>query len=75
MMLNIWGECGFVVVIYKCDVLVVICVYFDVEMEIGIGKIYCYIKIIFELNKCYGWLKFIIMVLLIVICEGVYKLL
>lgn len=44
-------------------------------MEIGIGKMYCYIKIIFELNKQYGWSKFIIVVLFIVICEGVVKLL
>lgn len=34
---------------------------------------YIYIKIIFELNKCYGWCKFIIVVFSVVICEGVYK--
>lgn len=49
-------------------------VFFDVEMEIGIGKIYVYIRIIFELNKRYGWSKFIIVVFLVVICEGINKL-
>lgn len=45
----------------------------DVEMETGTGKTYCYIKTIFELNKCYGWSKFIIVVPSIAIREGVYK--
>ena len=45
----------------------------DVEMETGIGKTYCYIKTIFEINKRYGWSKFIIMVPSIAIREGVYK--
>ncbi|WP_220683118.1 DEAD/DEAH box helicase family protein [Sphingomonas sp. PP-CE-3A-406] len=45
----------------------------DVEMETGTGKTYCYIKTIFELNKRYGWSKFIIMVPSIAIREGVYK--
>ena len=45
----------------------------DVEMETGTGKTYCYIKSIFEMNKLYGWSKFIIMVPSIAIREGVYK--
>lgn len=45
----------------------------DVEMETGTGKTYCYIKSIFEMNKRYGWSKFIIMVPSIAIREGVYK--
>jgi type III restriction enzyme len=43
----------------------------DVEMETGTGKTYCYIKSIFEMNKRYGWSKFIIMVPSIAIREGV----
>ena len=45
----------------------------DVEMETGTGKTYVYIKTIFELNKRYGWSKFIIVVPSIAIREGVYK--
>ncbi|MEX2375573.1 MAG: DEAD/DEAH box helicase family protein [Dehalococcoidia bacterium] len=45
----------------------------DVEMETGTGKTYCYIKTIFEMNKRYGWSKFIIMVPSIAIREGVNK--
>lgn len=45
----------------------------DIEMETGTGKTYCYIKTIFEMNKRYGWSKFIIMVPSIAIREGVYK--
>lgn len=45
----------------------------DVEMETGTGKTYCYIKTMFELNKHYGWNKFIIIVPSIAIREGVYK--
>lgn len=45
----------------------------DVEMETGTGKTYCYIKTIFEMNKRYGWNKFIVMVPSIAIREGVYK--
>ena len=45
----------------------------DVEMETGTGKTYCYIKTIFEMNKRYGWSKFIIMVPSIAIREGVSK--
>ena len=45
----------------------------DVEMETGTGKTYCYIKTIFEMNKRYGWTKFIVVVPSIAIREGVYK--
>lgn len=44
-----------------------------VEMETGTGKTYTYIKTMFELNKHYGWSKFIIVVPSIAIREGVYK--
>lgn len=45
----------------------------DVEMETGTGKTYVYIKTIFELNKAYGFSKFIIVVPSIAIREGVKK--
>lgn len=44
-----------------------------IEMETGVGKTYTYIKTIYELNKLYGWSKFIIVVPSIAIREGVYK--
>ena len=44
-----------------------------VEMETGIGKTYTYIKTMYELNKHYGWSKFIVVVPSIAIREGVYK--
>ena len=44
-----------------------------IEMETGVGKTYTYIKTMFELNKHYGWSKFIIVVPSIAIREGVYK--
>lgn len=44
-----------------------------VEMETGVGKTYTYIKTIYELNKLYGWSKFIIVVPSVAIREGVYK--
>lgn len=40
-------------------------------METGTGKTYCYIKTMFELNKHYGWSKFIVVVPSIAIREGV----
>lgn len=43
----------------------------DIEMETGTGKTYVYIKTIFELNRRYGWSKFIIVVPSIAIREGV----
>ena len=45
----------------------------DVEMETGTGKTYVYTRTIFELNKVYGWSKFIIVVPSIAIREGVKK--
>jgi type III restriction enzyme len=45
----------------------------DIEMETGTGKTYCYIKTLFELNKKYGWSKFIVVVPSIAIREGIYK--
>jgi len=45
----------------------------DIEMETGTGKTYVYIKSIFELNKKYGWSKFIVVVPSIAIREGVLK--
>ncbi len=46
---------------------------FSIEMETGTGKTYVYIKTMYELNKKYGWSKFIVMVPSIAIREGVYK--
>lgn len=45
----------------------------DIEMETGTGKTYVYIKTMFELNKRYGWSKFIVVVPSIAIREGVAK--
>lgn len=45
----------------------------DIEMETGTGKTYVYIKTMYELNKNYGWSKFIIVVPSIAIREGVKK--
>ena len=44
-----------------------------IEMETGTGKTYTYIKTMFELNKLYGWSKFIVVVPSIAIREGVIK--
>ena len=44
-----------------------------IEMETGVGKTYTYIKTMYELNKNYGWSKFIVVVPSIAIREGVYK--
>ena len=46
---------------------------FSVEMETGTGKTYVYLRTIMELNKKYGFTKFIIVVPSIAIKEGVYK--
>ncbi|MBI9031141.1 DEAD/DEAH box helicase family protein [bacterium] len=46
---------------------------FSIEMETGTGKTYVYIKTMYELNKKYGWSKFIVMVPSIAIREGVFK--
>jgi type III restriction enzyme len=44
-----------------------------IEMETGVGKTYTYIKTMYELNKLYGWSKFIIVVPSVAVREGVYK--
>ncbi|MEG2650001.1 MAG: DEAD/DEAH box helicase family protein [Eubacterium sp.] len=44
-----------------------------IEMETGVGKTYTYIKTMYELNKRYGWSKYIVVVPSIAIREGVYK--
>lgn len=46
---------------------------FSIEMETGTGKTYTYIKTMYELDKHYGWNKYIIIVPSIAIREGVYK--
>src|ERR1051326_587315 len=45
----------------------------DIEMETGTGKTYCYIKTMFELNRVFGWSKFIVVVPSIAIREGALK--
>ncbi len=49
------------------------CCSLDIEMETGTGKTYVYIKTMYELNKRYGWSKFIVVVPSIAIREGVKK--
>ncbi len=46
---------------------------FTVEMETGTGKTYVYLRTVFELNKRYGFTKFIVVVPSVAIKEGVYK--
>ena len=46
---------------------------FTVEMETGTGKTYVYLRSVFELNKRYGFSKFVIVVPSVAIKEGVYK--
>lgn len=46
---------------------------FTVEMETGTGKTYVYLRSIFELNRRYGFTKFIVVVPSIAIKEGTYK--
>lgn len=46
---------------------------FSVEMETGTGKTYVYLRTIFDLNKRYGFKKFIIVVPSVAIREGVLK--
>ena len=45
----------------------------SIEMETGVGKTYTYIKTMYELNKRFGFTKFIVVVPSIAIREGVYK--
>ena len=44
-----------------------------IEMETGVGKTYTYIKTMYELNRHYGWSKFIVVVPSVAIREGVYQ--
>ena len=44
-----------------------------VEMETGTGKTYTYIRTMYELQKKYGWSKYIVIVPSVAIREGVYK--
>ncbi|PYD46726.1 type III restriction-modification system endonuclease [Novacetimonas pomaceti] len=67
------GETVPVSAAYQKHALAATRIHLDVEMETGTGKTYCYIKTIFEMNKLYGWSKFIIMVPSIAIREGVCK--
>lgn len=46
---------------------------FTIEMETGTGKTYVYLRSIFELNRRYGFTKFVIVVPTLAIKEGVYK--
>ena len=46
---------------------------FTVEMETGTGKTYVYLRTIFEMNRRYGFTKFVIVVPTVAIKEGVYK--
>ncbi|AWX13221.1 DEAD/DEAH box helicase [Mergibacter septicus] len=47
--------------------------HFSIEMETGTGKTYVYLRTIFELNKQYGWQKFVIVVPSVAIREGVQQ--
>jgi type III restriction enzyme len=46
---------------------------FTIEMETGTGKTYVYLRTIFEMNRRYGFTKFVIIVPTVAIKEGVYK--
>jgi len=46
---------------------------FTVEMETGTGKTYVYLRTILELNKRFGFTKFVVVVPSVAIKEGVYK--
>ena len=46
---------------------------FSVEMETGTGKTYVYLRTLFELNRRFGFTKFIVVVPSVAIKEGVYK--
>lgn len=47
--------------------------HFSIEMETGTGKTYVYLRTIYELNKQYGFKKFVIVVPSVPIREGVLK--
>lgn len=59
--------------VYKKQAKSICGLHLDVEMETGTGKTYCYIKTIFEMNKRFGWSKFVVVVPSIAIREGVLK--
>jgi type III restriction enzyme len=46
---------------------------FSVEMETGTGKTYVYLRTVFELNRNYGFKKFIVIVPSVAIKEGILK--
>ena len=46
---------------------------FSIEMETGTGKTYVYLRTIYELQKLYGFKKFVIVVPSVAIREGVLK--
>jgi type III restriction enzyme len=46
---------------------------FTVEMETGTGKTYVYLRTVFELNKRFGFTKFVVVVPSVAIKEGVFK--
>jgi type III restriction enzyme len=58
---------------YRNEMLAASPIHLDVEMETGTGKTYCYIRSMFELNRRYGWTKFIVVVPSVAIREGVQK--
>lgn len=58
---------------YHAKILEATNCHIDLEMETGTGKTFCYINTFFELNRKYGWTKFIVVVPTIAIREGVYK--
>ncbi len=58
---------------YRKAMLAASPLHLDVEMETGTGKTYCYLRSMFELNRRYGWTKFIVVVPSIAIREGVQK--
>lgn len=47
--------------------------HFSIEMETGTGKTYVYLRTIYELNKKYGFKKFVVVVPSVPIREGVLK--
>ena len=49
------------------------CPHFTLEMETGTGKTYTFIKTMYELNKVYGFKKFVIVVPSVAIREGTMK--
>ena len=64
---NILQSSGLVEPLGRCSL--------DIEMETGTGKTYVYIKTMFEMNRRYGWSKFIVVVPSVAIREGVKKIL